>query len=382
MRTTRPGSVLWLSALTFLAISPGAWAARADRAAFGSLHDGTVVEAVTLENDQHVAARIITFGATLQALMAPDRNGRLADIALGYDDLAGYAEHPNYFGATIGRYANRIAGARFVLDGKTYTLIANDGPNSLHGGPQGFDKRVWQIESVQQGAEPAVTLTLTSADGDQGYPGTLKAKVRYSLDADDRLTIDFSATTTAPTVVNMTNHALFNLAGEGASVGILDHRLTLPAARYTPVDSRLIPTGTLQPVAGTPFDFTHGRVIGADVRDGRDAQIVAGRGYDHNFALDAGLTSEPHLAARLEDPHSGRALEVWTTEPGLQVYTGNFLDGTRIGKQGHLYRMGDGIALEPQKFPNAPNQPAFATARLDPGSAYHHRMIFRVSVTH
>lgn len=382
MRNARFGTVWWLSAIALLCGLSDAWASRAQRTAFGTLADGTVVEAVTLENDHRVTARIITFGATLQALIAPDRHGRLADIALGYDDLSGYAEHPNYFGATIGRFANRIAGARFVLDGKTYTLIANDGPSSLHGGPQGFDKRVWQIESVQEGAEPSVTLRLTSADGDQGYPGKLQAKVRYSLDEDNRLSIDFSATTTAPTVVNLTNHAIFNLAGEGAPLGILDHRLSIPASRYTPVDTHLIPTGALQPVAGTPFDFTKSRLIGTDIRDGHDAQIVAGRGYDHNFALDAGLTEAPHLAARLEDPASGRVLEVWTTEPGLQVYTGNFLDGTRIGKHGHLYRMGDGIALEPQKFPNAPNQPAFASARLDPGSTYHHRMAFRLALSH
>ena len=356
------------------------WAVSAQRAPFGHLPDGTAIEAVTLTNSHGVSARVMTYGATLQALVAPDRQGHQADIALGYDDLTGYVEHPNYFGATIGRFANRIRGARFTLDGKTYELALNDKPNSLHGGTQGFDKRPWRIESVQSGATAAVTMTLTSPAGDQGYPGTLQVKERYSLDEAGALTIDYSATTDAPTVVNLTNHSIFDLAGEGSQHGVLDQRLTLPASHYTPVDATLIPTGALQAVAGTVFDFTHGRIVGQDIRDGRDPQIVAGRGYDHNFALDAGLTTEPKLAARLEDPHSGRVLEVWSTEPGLQVYTGNFLDGTRVGKHGHLYRMGDGIALEPQKFPNAPNEPKFASARLDPGSTYHHRMIFRLSV--
>jgi aldose 1-epimerase len=363
-----------------LALQPvSLWGATAQRAPFGKLPDGTPIEVVTLANSHGVSARIISYGATLQALIVPDRHGQKADIALGYDDLSGYVEHPNYFGATIGRFANRIAGARFTLDGKTYNLALNDKPNSLHGGTQGFDKRPWHIESVRSGASAAVTMTLTSAAGDQGYPGTLQVQERFSLDEAGALTLDYSATTDAPTIVNLTNHSIFNLAGEGSLHGILDQRLTIPASHYTPVDANLIPTGALQSVEGTVFDFTHGRMIGQDIRDGRDAQIVAGRGYDHNFALDAGLTREPKLAARLEDPQSGRVLEVSSTEPGLQVYTGNFLDGTRVGKHGHLYRMGDGIALEPQKFPNAPNEPKFVSARLDPGSTYHHRIIFRLS---
>lgn len=376
---TRTGIALQVAAAALVFQSADVWAATAQRAPFGKLADGTPIEVVTLANAHGVSARIISYGATLQALVAPDRHGQKADIALGYDDLSGYVEHPNYFGATIGRFANRIAGARFSLDGKSYTLSLNDKPNSLHGGAQGFDKRPWAIESVQSGPSAAVTMTLTSAAGDQGYPGTLKVKERFSLDEAGALTLDYSATTDAPTVVNLTNHSIFDLAGEGSQHGVLDQRLTIPASHYTPVDATLIPTGVLQPVAGTVFDFTHARIIGQDIRDGRDPQIVAGRGYDHNFALDAGLTQDPKLAARLEDPQSGRVLEVWSTEPGLQVYTGNFLDGTRVGKHGHLYRMGDGIALEPQKFPNAPNEPKFASARLDPGSTYHHRIVFRLS---
>jgi aldose 1-epimerase len=359
-----------------------ALAGTAQRTAFGTLPDGTRIEAVTLTNGHGVRARIITYGATLQALEAPDRNGHSADVVLGYDDLAGYVDKPNYFGATIGRFANRIAGARFSLDGKEFQLSRNDGGNSLHGGTQGFDKRVWRILKLQDGPTATASLGLTSAAGDQGYPGTLAVTTTYSLDDSGNLGIAYSAVTDAPTAVNLTNHSIFNLAGEGSAEGLQGQRLTIPASHYTPVDAGLIPTGELRPVAGTVFDFTHGRVINDGIRDGHDPQIIAGRGYDHNFALDAGLTSTLKLAARLEDPRSGRVLEVWTTEPGLQVYTGNFLNGTLAGKRGHLYRMGDGIALEPQLFPNAPNEPRFASARLDPGSTYHHRMIFRISTRH
>ncbi|HTY94530.1 MAG TPA: aldose epimerase family protein [Steroidobacteraceae bacterium] len=355
-------------------------AATAQRAGFGKLADGQIVEAVTLRNAHGVSARIISYGATLQSLMAPDRQGRLADVALGYDDLGGYLQHPNYWGGTIGRFANRIGGGRFTLDGHAYQLVRNDKANALHGGAKGFDKQLWQISSVREGPVASVVLTLTSPAGDQGYPGTVKVSQTYSLDESGALTLDYTATTDAPTIINLTNHSIFNMAGEGSVHGILDQRLTIPASHYTPVDSGLIPTGHLQPVAGSVFDFSHGRIIGEGIRDGRDAQIVVGRGYDHNFALDAGLTAEPKLAARLEDPLSGRVLEVFSTEPGLQVYTGNFLDGTLVGKHGHLYRMGDGIALEPQKFPDAPNHPGFVSARLDPGSTYHHRMILRLSV--
>lgn len=363
------------------ALIPGlASAASASREVFGKLADGTEIDAVTLHGGNGVSARIIAYGATLQQFEAPDRNGKTADIELGYDNLDDYVKRPNYWGSSIGRYANRIAGGKFTLDGKSYQLPLNDKTNSLHGGAKGFDQRVWQIASVEQGPAASVTFTLTSADGDQGYPGNLKATATYSLDDHGSLTIDYQATTDAPTVVNMTNHAIFNLAGEGGQHGVLGEKLTIPASHYTPVNAALIPTGELKPVAGTVFDFTKGRVLGEGIRDGRDPQIVAGRGYDHNFALDQGLTAEPKLAARLEDPASGRVLEVLSTEPGVQVYTGNFLDGTYIGKSRHVYRMGDGIALEPQKFPDSPNQPAFASARVEPGKPYHHRMVFRVLV--
>ena len=353
-------------------------AATAKREPFGKLPDGTTVESVVLTGTNGVSARIMTLGATLQSLSGPDRSGKIADVTLGYDDAASYVTHPNFWGQTVGRYANRIAGGRFTLDGKTYQLPLNDKTNSLHGGTTGFDKRVWQIVDVSDaGGIAKVALRMVSPAGDQGYPGTLTVTTTYSLDDRGELTIDFDATTDAPTIVNLTNHALFNLAGEGAPGGVLTHRFMVAAHRYTPVNDALIPTGELRPVAGTPFDFTSPRVLDEVVRDGRDPQIVIGRGIDHNFVLDAGRTAEPKLAVRLEDVGSGRVLEVLTDQPGIQVYTGNFLDGTLVGKSRHVYRMGDGIALEPQVFPN---QPSFGSARVDPGKAYHHRMIYRLSV--
>jgi aldose 1-epimerase len=362
-------------------IAGSANAASARREPFGSLPDGTPVESVVLTGANGVSARIMTLGATLQALSGPDRAGHIADVTLGYDDARTYVEHPNYWGQIIGRYANRIAGGRFKLDGKTYKLAQNDKANSLHGGTVGFDKRNWQIVDVSEKTGPAsVTLRLVSPAGDQGYPGTLTVTTTYALDDHGSLTIDMDASTDAPTIVNLTNHALFNLAGEGAPGGALTHRLTVAAHRYTPVDAALIPTGELKSVAGTPFDFTSGRVIDEVVRDGRDPQIIIGRGVDHNFVLDGGKTTEPKLAVRLEDPKSGRVLEVLTDQPGIQIYTGNFLDGTLVGKRGHVYRMGDGIALEPQVFPDTPNKPSFGSARVDPGKPYHHRMIYRLSV--
>ena len=363
-------------ALTYPAV---AFAATAERSAFGKLPDGTVIEAVALTGTNGVKARVITYGATLQAFEVPDRTGKVADIELGYDRLEDYVAHPNFWGQTVGRYANRIAGGKFTLDGRSYQLPLNDKTNSLHGGTQGFDKRAWRIVAVKSGAAASVTMALTSPAGDQGYPGKLDVTVTYALDDTGSLTIDMDAKSDAPTIVNLTNHALFNLGGEGAAGGILQHKLTIPAARYTPVNAALIPTGELKPVAGTVFDFQQPRTIEDGIRDGRDPQIVVGRGYDHNFVLDAGKTKEPKLAARLEDPASGRVLEVLTDQPGVQVYTGNFLDGTFVGKRGHVYRMGDAIAMEPQVFPDTPNQPAFGTARVEPGKPYHHRMIFRVS---
>ncbi|MBB3956060.1 aldose epimerase family protein [Novosphingobium sediminicola] len=371
-----------LAALCAATTANDAMAVTVSRENAGKLPDGAVVEAVTLKAANGVSARILAYGATLQSLIAPDAKGRKADIALGYDDLDSYVNHPNYFGATIGRFANRIANGRFTLDGKTYQLPQNDHGQTLHGGGRGFDKVLWKVESVTSGPVAKLVLTHTSPDGDSGYPGTLKARVTYSLDEKGNLGILFEAESDKPTIVNMTNHALFNMAGEGSSGGAMDNRLTIPAGAYTPVSATLIPTGELRKVAGGAFDFRKARRLNDALRDGHDDQIVAGRGYDHNFALDKGVTPTPQLAARLVDPASGRTLEVLSTEPGLQFYSGNFLDGTLIGKHGHLYRMGDGIALEPQKFPDAPNHSNFISARVDPGKPYRHAMIYRLTISH
>jgi aldose 1-epimerase len=358
-----------------------AMAADATQASAGTLADGTAITAITLTAANGVSATILSYGATLQKLLAPGRDGKVADIALGYDTLKDYVEHPNYFGATIGRYANRIAGGKFTLDGKTYQLPLNDKVNTLHGGGKGFDKAAWKVVSVKSGPTARAVLTHTSPDGDSGYPGKVDATVTYSLDEAGNLGITFEARTDKSTVINMTNHAIFNMAGQGSPEGAMGQMLTIPAARYTPVDGNLIPTGELRAVAGGVFDFRKPRRVADGLRDGRDQQIVYGRGYDHNFALDKGMTKTPELAARLEDPVSGRVLEVLSTEPGVQFYSGNFLDGTLVGKGGCVYRMGDGIALEPQKFPDAPNHPDFISTRVDPGKPYRHTMIYRLSVS-
>lgn len=355
-------------------------AADATRAPFGTTPDGIAVEVITLKASNGISARVISYGATLQALSLPDRAGQLADVTLGHDDLAGYIAKPQFFGVTVGRYANRIAGAKFVLDGKTYSLAANNGPNALHGGTRGFDKVVWTVTEVKSGPTASVTLRYTSRDGEEGYPGTLTASVTYSLDDNRTLTTSYEATTDKPTIVNLTNHSIFNLAGVPAARSILDHRLMVNADAYTPVDETLIPTGELRNVAGSPFDFRQSQPIGARIRDASDPQIAIGRGYDHNFVLRGGATSTPKLAARVEDPVSGRVIELYTTEPGVQVYTGNFLDGTTVGKSRVVYRQGDGLALEPQKFPDSPNHPAFPSARLDPGQTYRQTSYYRFSV--
>ena len=379
MRAIRKTGIIVATLLAALS-AHAADAAEAKRTPAGTLKDGTAIEAVTLSNAHGVSAKILSYGATLQSLMGPDRAGKIADVVLGYDDLASYVDHPNFFGVTVGRYANRIAGGRFTLDGKAYQLPLNDKVNSLHGGGKGFDKVAWTVVSIKSGPTATLVLGHRSPDGESGYPGNLDVTVTYTLDEAGNLGIAYDAKTDAPTIVNMTNHAIFDLGGEGSAMGANGHRLTIPAKAITPVDDKLIPTGALQPVQGTVFDFRSGRIVGEGIRDGRDQQIRYGHGYDHNFALDKGLTAKPELAARLEDPVSGRVLDVLTTEPGVQFYTGNFLEGTFVGKKGHLYRMGDGIALEPQKFPDAPNKPSFISARVDPGKPYHHAMIYRLSV--
>lgn len=359
-------------------IGTGANAADAVRAPFGTTENGVAVEAVTLTGGG-ITARIMSFGATLQSLLVPDRTGRAADVVLGHDDLAGYLARRQFFGQTVGRYANRIAGAKFTLDGTTYALNANNGVNALHGGPKGFDTAVWTIAEVKSGPVASVKLTYTSRDGEEGYPGTLQASVTYTLDDRQTLTMAYEATTDKPTIVNLTNHSLFNLAGVPATRSILGHRLLVNADTYTPVDTGLIPTGELRNVGGTPLDFRQSTPIGSRIREARDPQLAIARGYDHNFVLRGGVTVEPKLAARVEDPVSGRVLELYTTEPGVQLYTGNFFDGTTIGKSGVAYRQSDGLALEPQKFPDSPNRPAFPSARLDPGQTYRQTSYFRFS---
>jgi aldose 1-epimerase len=351
------------------------------KAPFGSV-GGTAVDRYTLSNGS-MSASIITYGGILQQLRAPDRRGRMANVTLGYKTLTGYTEetgdppqaNSTYFGAIIGRYGNRIGGAKFTLDGHDYTLDANNNGNTLHGGDQGFDKFVWAATPFKRAGVVGVKLTRTSAEGEgctpppgcTGFPGTLQVEVNYTLDKHNHLRLDYSATTDKPTVVNLTNHAYWNLAGEGSGT-IYDHRLTLNADRFTPVDKTLIPTGVLKRVAGTPFDFRTPHSIGARIRN-PDQQLAFGQGYDHNWVLKrhgAGLAR----AARLRDPQSGRVLTISTTEPGIQFYSGNFLDGTRYGTSGHAYRQGDGLALETQHFPDSPNKPSFPSTVLRPGSTY------------
>jgi aldose 1-epimerase len=357
-------------------VSGMAAAAEAKRADFGKLADGTPIEAVVLTNRSGVSARLITLGAALQALSVPDRDGAPADIVLGYATPAEYVANPQYFGVTVGRYANRIKGARFTLDGKAYALEANDGSNHLHGGSQGFDKVVWEIESVEAQPLARVVFHHLSPDGADGYPGDLDARAIYTLSDDNELGIEYRATTSKATIVNMTNHSFFNLAGEAGRSSVMGHRLTLYADRYTPVDGTLIPTGERRDVGGTPFDFRTPHAIGARIRDGGDEQIRFGRGYDHNYIInDADGTLR--LAARVEDPQSGRVMELLSTAPGIQFYSGNFLDGTVVGKGRRAYRQGDALCLEPQFFPDSPNQPDFPSPRLDPGETYVNKIALR-----
>ncbi|MGA8203184.1 MAG: aldose epimerase family protein [Woeseiaceae bacterium] len=371
----RPSAAL-LPILGLLAQS--AAAAEARRVDFGSLDDGTRIEAAELTNGNGMRVRIMTLGATIQSLSVPDRDGNSGDIVLGYATPAEYLAKPQYFGATVGRYANRIAGGRFTLDGREYVLETNDGPNHLHGGTHGLDKVVWKLEAAETGSPARAVFTYSSPDGAGGYPGQLDVRAIYSLGDDNTLSIDYQAQTDKPTIVNITNHSYFNLAGEDGTTGVMDHRLTIDADRFTPVDSTLIPTGELRPVAGTPFDFRKSEAIGLRIRDGDDQQIRYGRGYDHNFVINA-ADGSLRRAVVVEDPDSGRVMELWTTAPGVQFYSGNFLDATTVGKSGRVYRQGDALCLEPQVFPDAPNHPDFPSARLDPGQTYENRMEYRFS---
>lgn len=374
----RPAGIL--SALVPMMLAAGgAFAADYTSGKFDALPDGRTVEKVTLTNEHAVSVVVISYGATLQALRMPGCDGRSADVVLGYPTIAGYLKSRDFFGATVGRYANRIANGRFVLDGKPVRLPTNDGPNSLHGGDQGFDRVLWRIADVRRGDQASVTLSYVSPDGDQGYPGTLTATAIYALDEQNNLTIEYRATTDRTTIVNITNHAYFNLAGEGSPGGAMGHLLTISADAYTPVDANLIPTGEIRRVAGTPFDFRQPTAVGARVRDYGDPQVVIGRGYDHNWVLSRARAASARTIATLQDPTSGRRLELISDQPGLQFYSGNVLNGTLVGKSGHAYRQGDAIVLEPQLFPDSPNKPAFGSARLEPGEEYRNLIRYRLS---
>lgn len=349
-------------------------AGKITRAEFGKLPDGTAIEIYTLTNPHGVEARITNYGGRVVSLTVPDRRGGTADVVLGFDTLAGYLASPGpFFGALIGRYANRIGGARFTLDGVEYHLEKNDGANSLHGGAHGFDKRAWAARELPDGG---LALTYVSKDGEGGYPGDVSVTATYHLTDANELRIDYAATADQDTVVNLTNHAYFNLKGAGSG-DILAHRLTLHASRFTPVDSGLIPTGELRDVSGTPFDFRQGGAIGARIEQ-NDEQLKLGHGYDHNWVLNRS-GSEPVLAARVEEPESGRALEVYTTEPGVQFYTGNFLDGTIKGKGGKVYGRRSGFCLETQHFPDSPNRKDFPSTVLKPGQRFQSTTVYRFS---
>ncbi|CAM5713343.1 aldose epimerase family protein [Streptomyces fumanus] len=334
---------------------------------FGTLADGTKVYRWSLENGG-TRMKVLSYGGVVQSLEIPDRRGRYANVSLGFDNLDDYVARSPHFGALIGRYGNRIAKGRFTLDGTTYQLSVNDGENSLHGGALGFDYRVWDVEPFTKGSDVGLVLRYVSVDGEMGYPGTLKTKVTYTLTRSGDWRIDYEATTDKATVVNLTSHVYWNLAGEGSGT-IEDHELSIAASRFTPTDAGLIPTGELARVGGTPFDFRRAKPIGRDIRDGHP-QLVTAKGFDHNWVLDKGITARPEQIATLRDPSSGRSLRIATDQPGLQFYSGNFLDGTLTGTGGRLYRQGDALCLETQHFPDSPNQPSFPSTVLRPGEVY------------
>jgi len=340
---------------------------------------GEAVDTYTLTSPGGMEVRAITYGGIITSIRVPDRNGKVADVALGFDSLEPYLKNPPFLGAIIGRYGNRIARGRFTLDGKTYTLATNNPPNHLHGGVRGFDKVVWKAESFMKDDTVGVVFTHTSPDGDEGYPGNLALRVTYTLTPRNELEVDYQATTDKATPVNLTQHTYFNLAGEGSGE-ILDHVMTIHAARYTPVDSTLIPTGELATVENTPFDFRTPTPIGKRI-GANDQQIRFGNGYDHNYVLDRAQGETGMVpAAHVVEAGSGRVLDVSTTEPGVQFYTGNFLDGSLKGKSGQTYARRTGFCLETQHFPDSPNKPAFPTTILKPGETYTSKTTFRFSV--
>lgn len=353
---------------------------------FGQTPAGTPVEIYTLTNQNGCEARITNYGGIVVSLKVPDRTGHLDDVVLGHDEIAGYEKHPApYFGALIGRYGNRIAGGKFALDGHDYQLSINNAPNTLHGGKVGFDKKVWHATQTTTPDGPALELTCTSADGEEGFPGKLSVKATYTLTNDNALRLAYEATTDKPTVINLTNHSYFDLRGQSAQGDILGHEATLFASRFVPVDKTSIPLGELRPVAGTPFDFTKPAKIGARLTDPYEQLHLGPGGYDHCYVLDgydpkAASHTEPFLAARVHDPASGRTVELWTTEPGVQFYTGNYLDGTFTGKGGKSYEKHAAFCLEPQHYPDSPNHPEWPSVVLRPGETYRNTFSYRFSV--
>lgn len=378
---TASRSILATAACVALLAATGqAFGAQAHRGVFGTLANGTRIQSVELTSRSGIHARIITLGARIQSLYTPDRHGKLADIVLGFNNPQAYVKYDNYFGASVGRYANRIAHGRFTLDGHVYHLSINDHGNSLHGGKKGFDKRIWTIDSVHSGKSASAVLSYVSPNGQEGYPGTLHVTATFTLSDSGQLRIDYRATTNKPTIVNISSHSYFNLSPDDpAHFSVMPDLLRINASRYTPMDATEIPTGRIAPVAGTPFDFLKPTPIGLRIHDGRDPQILYGRGYDMNWVLN-GRPGRMRLAARLEDPRSGRVLSIYTAAPGLQFYSGNFLNGTIVGRGGIAYRQGDAAVFEPQDFPDAPNHRNFPSATLNPGQVYHNTIVYRFSV--
>ncbi len=347
------------------------------KADFGKTTEGQAVEIYTLRNANGMEANIMTYGGIVQKLTMPDKNGRFADVVLGFDDLTGYIDKTPYFGALIGRYGNRIGGARFTLEGKTYTLATNNGPNSLHGGLKGFDKVVWTARPMHTAQGPALILTYASLDGEEGFPGNLMVTATYTLTDDNALKLECTAVTDRPTVVNLTHHSYFNLSGQGNG-DILGHIVYINADQTTPVDAGLIPTGELKSVAGTPFDFRNPTAIGARINE-PDVVLQYGPGYDHNWVINKPL-GQLGLQARVEEPTTGRVMEVWSDEPGLQFYAGNFLDGSIIGKGGVTYQARTGFCMEPQHYPDSPNKANFPSVVLKPGQTFHNTITYKFSV--
>jgi aldose 1-epimerase len=358
-------------AMTFVSGLQAEAKSKMQKKSFGKTEDGQPVDLYILTNKNGMESAITNYGGTVVSLIVPDRNGKREDVVLGYDNLAGYATGKAYIGATVGRYANRIAHATFTLDSTTYTLAKNDGDNHLHGG---FNKRVWTAKDVSSSAGQALELTYLSKDGEEGFPGTLPVKVVYTLTDQNELKIDYSATTDKDTILNLTNHAYFNLAGQGNG-DILQQQIMIRADKFTPIDATSIPTGELRSVKGTPFDFTNSIAIGVRI-DQDDQQLKLGRGYDHNWVLNNGTPGSLFLAAQAYDPHSGRVLEVLTTEPGIQLYTGNFLDGIH-GKDGKVYNRRYAFCLETQHFPDSPNHPNFPSAELKPGQHFQSTTVYK-----